>query len=961
MQDKEPYNNLVLPKKRINEDLSVSDGSIWKYKDLGKSGFRADMDLSGKAKVFWYINNIFEETRGRKLLFSDWFETGDTEQWRLIIWPNKKPNSTGLYVQLKIDNSKLLYKRQAHINLKLYSVDDVDYIKKNPVFGSIKDLNLCEIFTISRVDWGYDDFIQHDKLSYQRKSVLIQASINSISSYENSKLNTGYVGIVNEGNTCYVNSLIQTLFFLTSFRNAVYLVPTDISTPDKLLLSLQLIFYHLEFKDTPASARDLLTSFGVSSTQWNTQQDVHEFKCFLSETLEKSFKGAISEQLYTDILIQPKIYPNLYSLSNIFLGKMKKSIVCINTNYKSSTIENFNEIQLNVKGCTDIYQSLDKFIEVEELTGENQYDAQGLGKQDARKEIIFETLPKVLQIQLKRFEYDYLTGRMAKVNDRHEFYEEINLSKYTEDKANVIYKLFSVIVHTGTATEGHYLAYISPGLDGNWFRFNDDSVDKAVKTQALESNFGGNVYELVVNDSCSLAEVLSKSDRSAYMLVYINSAYKDSVLEPSTPPSRLHELYLARSVLKIENQVLVENSSMFDIYLVARDMIIGWDKPGITPPDSSLYPSMSFFESKYNYKMNIPKSYTGKDLRIHLNSHIIGEFRLWSFRPGYRNWEFKELKLSDSLETELKNKALFIDVENDINVFKPYKSNWEFERNIEISTNSSQDTDIVDECLEIQTPSHAKAIVVYKWYDWNNGQPRLKLFKLVTLTSTANMSQIRNDLYTTWHKSTDNSSKMILYLEKCKIADNKNKETVSNIHTYKLEDNYELTISKRGTFGVRHVIVDNGDAFIGEVPPDCLPDQYIDAKKYINCICDDIFVHCVHYDRCKNTENESFGSRVLKNCNIMPPYIVNTKLSYTQAQFMIQLCELFGGLNIDQVQLYILKPNQSTPTLLPHSEDENKLKKGLSNTYVSSLLETSNSIYFDIVPLTTQAAQISLS
>lgn len=35
-----------------------------------------------------------------------------------------------------------------------------------------------------------------------------------------SKLVTGYVGIKNRGTTCYLNSVLQTLFFITKFRNA---------------------------------------------------------------------------------------------------------------------------------------------------------------------------------------------------------------------------------------------------------------------------------------------------------------------------------------------------------------------------------------------------------------------------------------------------------------------------------------------------------------------------------------------------------------------------------------------------------------------------------------------------------------------------------------------------------------------------------------------------------------------
>jgi ubiquitin carboxyl-terminal hydrolase 7 len=64
-------------------------------------------------------------------------------------------------------------------------------------------------------------------------------------------------------------------------------------------------------------------------------------------------------------------------------------------------------IQLDVKGCSDIYESLRKYTGKEMLDGENQYDAgPALGKQDAEKGVIFSKFPPVLTVHLKRFDFD---------------------------------------------------------------------------------------------------------------------------------------------------------------------------------------------------------------------------------------------------------------------------------------------------------------------------------------------------------------------------------------------------------------------------------------------------------------------------------------------------------------------------------------------------------------------------
>lgn len=86
------------------------------------------------------------------------------------------------------------------------------------------------------------------------------------------------------------------------------------------------------------------------------------------------------------------------------------------------------DIQLNVKGMKSLYDSFKDFVAVETLDGENRYQAEGLGLQDARKGIIFESLPPVLQLQLKRYEYDMQRDAMVKVHKLRNSNSYSNLS-----------------------------------------------------------------------------------------------------------------------------------------------------------------------------------------------------------------------------------------------------------------------------------------------------------------------------------------------------------------------------------------------------------------------------------------------------------------------------------------------------------------------------------------------------
>ena len=111
---------------------------------------------------------------------------------------------------------------------------------------------------------------------------------------------------------------------------------------------------------------------------------------------------------------------------------MKSYIRCVNVDFESSRSEEFygqcmssnpssrllsfqTDIQLNVKGMRNLRESFQDYIAVETLEGDNKYQAEGHGLQDAKKGVIFQSFPPVLHLQLKRFEYDMQRDAMVKV------------------------------------------------------------------------------------------------------------------------------------------------------------------------------------------------------------------------------------------------------------------------------------------------------------------------------------------------------------------------------------------------------------------------------------------------------------------------------------------------------------------------------------------------------------------
>ena len=238
------------------------------------------------------------------------------------------------------------------------------------------------------------------------------------------------------------------------------------------------------------------------------------------------------------------------ALPELFVGRMKTYISCINVDYESSRPEDFWDIQLNVRGNATLDDSFKDYIQVETMDGDNKYFAEGHGLQDARKGVIFETFPQVLHLQLKRFEYNFQADAMTKVYDRYEFPNIWDASPYLSDKADRsepwIYHLHGVLVHSGDLNAGHYYAFLKPQKNGHFYKFDDDRVTRATLKEALDENYGGD-FTSQVNGLTAQRNPYTRTwskqrFMSAYMLVYIRESKLDNVLEPVEPedvPSHL--------------------------------------------------------------------------------------------------------------------------------------------------------------------------------------------------------------------------------------------------------------------------------------------------------------------------------------------------------------------------------------------------------------------------------------
>eukprot|EP00178_Gracilaria_changii_P021375 TRINITY_DN63550_c0_g1_i1.p1 TRINITY_DN63550_c0_g1~~TRINITY_DN63550_c0_g1_i1.p1 ORF type:complete len:1436 (+),score=245.45 TRINITY_DN63550_c0_g1_i1:339-4646(+) len=477
-------------------------------------------------------------------------------------------------------------------------------------------------------DWGFLEFapfskLQPGKYADDHMNVFIQVRIHlqdsapdpilSATTPLDSRKETGFVGFKNQGATCYMNSLLQTLYMVSAFRKAVYNMPLpepgNENSGSELSYALQKVFYELQTSPTVVKTKKLTESFGWDTTDAFTQHDVQELKLILCDELAERMKKIAPDK------------PN--TLSTLFQGKLLNYVECVNVDYSSTTEEEFSDLSLNVKGCRNIYESFEKYMEVEMMEGDNKYRADGFDElQEARKGVKFLKLPPVLQLHLKRFEYDLTRYTMVKINDRYEFGSEIDLSRFVENSDGTdVYVLHSVLVHIGDVNGGHYHAFIRPAIDvsdnetkkpGQWYKFDDETVQAATEEQAVQDNFGmGGERDLAkrrpgidddltgVNGGQNPPHVFPQTRRSnyqtrrcsnAYMLQYLRKSEVPYLLKPPQPSDVPKALAAKIEKEREEDAKRQQEKAEQHLYMniaVARDQdmeehngsdLVNWDK-----------------------------------------------------------------------------------------------------------------------------------------------------------------------------------------------------------------------------------------------------------------------------------------------------------------------------------------------------------------------------------------------
>ncbi|XP_048401624.1 ubiquitin carboxyl-terminal hydrolase 47 isoform X2 [Stegostoma tigrinum] len=417
---------------------------------------------------------------------------------------------------------------------------------------------------------GHDDSAQERIIGPQLRENTVGCGEYSSQNYSYSsvlgKSETGYVGLVNQAMTCYLNSLLQTLFMTPEFRNALYKWEFEEYEEDPVIsipYQLQRLFVLLQTsKKRAVETTDVTRSFGWDSSEAWQQHDVQELCRVMFDALEQKWKQTEQADL----------------INQLYQGKLKDYVKCLECGYESWRIDTYLDIPLVIRpygsnmAFNSVEEALQAFVQPETLDGPNQYFCERCKKKcDARKGLKFLHFPYLLTLQLKRFDFDYTTMHRIKLNDRMTFPAELDMSPFIDveeekspqtesctdsgaenegschsdqmsndfsnddvvdegicldnnsggekslkagnEKGAWIYELFSVMVHSGSAAGGHYYACIKSFSDGQWYSFNDQHVSRITQDD-IRKTYGGSTVTRGYYSSAFA------SSTNAYMLIY---------------------------------------------------------------------------------------------------------------------------------------------------------------------------------------------------------------------------------------------------------------------------------------------------------------------------------------------------------------------------------------------------------------------------------------------------------
>jgi len=323
---------------------------------------------------------------------------------------------------------------------------------------------------------------------------------------------TNMIGLMNLGNTCYINSCIQILnnineveIILKKYKNKLKKDNDDDIITNEFLDLIELKYKSNKDKMAIISPNKFIYNVKNISKKKNlsfysnNEGDVVEFlffiiECFnnsLNENISKNNKNTISTKIdienkdflknnirYINKKIEEYNYNDKSEITELFYGSYLSFIESFNTSeILSLNFQTFMILDLcliNDKNIT-IYDCFDFFTKKELLNSDNLfYNEKTKNYEKVYKYNKLWSLPNILLVVFNRF--DNYNNKINHIVDSP--IENVDFNKYVHSEDNkYIYDLTGIIYHYGNCNSGHYTCVIKK--NNIFYEINDQYVSIA--------------------------------------------------------------------------------------------------------------------------------------------------------------------------------------------------------------------------------------------------------------------------------------------------------------------------------------------------------------------------------------------------------------------------------------------------------------------------------------------------
>ncbi|XP_006814000.1 ubiquitin carboxyl-terminal hydrolase 8-like [Saccoglossus kowalevskii] len=310
-------------------------------------------------------------------------------------------------------------------------------------------------------------------------------------------------GLKNLGNTCFMNSIIQSLANSTPL--ATYFIEGSykyhINRENKLgrggkvaeefAVVINAIWSGHYRSISPRDFKLTVSKF-VPQFAGYEQQDSQEFLLFLLDGLHEDL-NRVKHRKYieekdnthlTDDQAAQLAWNNHKRLNEsimveLFQGQFKSTLQCLFCQKKSVTYDAFMYLSLPLlsNNRCSLYDCVKNFTKLEKVGGADKWFCPKCKvHREANKRIEIWKLPHILLIHLKRFSYEGVW--------RHKLQTDVDFPINNLDMSSHVigpkkrssYNLYAVSNHYGTMDGGHYTAFCKNAIRQKWYKFDDTEV-----------------------------------------------------------------------------------------------------------------------------------------------------------------------------------------------------------------------------------------------------------------------------------------------------------------------------------------------------------------------------------------------------------------------------------------------------------------------------------------------------